>query len=145
MYWCMYMYIYLYRYTNIYIYWYMYIWSGCGRPPPPQWFPPLFKVAVVEVTVSSLSVVWLRCFHSPLSGVAVVVVVVSSTPCGVAEVDSGFIHPLWCGCGAGDGGGNGCKASLSCRRFGCQTYFNIIGLRFRVHRVGMQKCGPLMP
>ena len=32
---------------------------------------------------------------------------VSSTPCGVAVVDSGFIHPLWCGRGAGDGGGNG--------------------------------------
>ena len=47
---------------------------------------------------------------------AVVMVLVSSTPCGVAAVDnSGFIHPLWCGCGAGDGGGNGYKASASCK------------------------------
>ena len=29
----------------------------------------------------------------------------------MAVVDSGFIHPLWCGCGAGNGGGNGYKAS----------------------------------
>ena len=51
----------------------------------------------------------------------------------MAVVDSGFIHPLWCGCGARNGGGNGYKASLSCRSFGCQNYFNIIqGLRFRV-------------
>ena len=37
---------------------------------------------------------------------AVVVVMVSSTRCGVAVVDSGFIHPLLCSCGAGNGGGN---------------------------------------
>ena len=75
---------------------------------------------------------------------AVVVVMVSSAPCGVAVVDSGFIHPLWCGCGAGNGGGNGCKASGSCRGFGCQTYLNIIqGLRFSVHGVGIQKDGGL--
>ena len=46
---------------------------------------------------------------------AVVGVLVSSTLCGVAVVDSGFIHPLWCGCGAGNGGGNGYKVSGSCR------------------------------
>ena len=48
-------------------------------------------------------------------GVAVVVVLVSSTSCGVAVVHSGFIHPLWCGCGACNSGGNGYKASGSCR------------------------------
>ena len=42
-------------------------------------------------------------------GVAVKVVLVSSTPCGVSVVDSGFIHPLWCGSGAGNGGSNGYK------------------------------------
>ena len=86
-------------------------------------------MAVVLVVVSSTP-----------SGVAVVVVVVSSTPSGVAAVDSGFIPPLWCGCGAGNGGGSRYTASLSCRCFGCQTYFNIIqGLRFRVQGVGIQK------
>ena len=44
-----------------------------------------------------------------------VVVMVSSTPCGVAVVDSGFIHPLLCGCGAANGGGNGYNASASCK------------------------------
>ena len=69
---------------------------------------------------------WLIVVSSTPCGVAVVVAMVSSTPAGVAVVDSGFIHPLWCGCGAG----NADKASLSCRSFGCQTYFNIIqGLR----------------
>ena len=46
---------------------------------------------------------------------AVVVAMLSSTPCSVAGVDIGFIHPLWRGCGAGRG--NGYKASLSCRGF----------------------------
>ena len=41
---------------------------------------------------------------------AVVLAMVSFTPCGVAVVHSGFIHPLWCGCGAGNGGGNEHKA-----------------------------------
>ena len=62
-------------------------------------------------------------------GVVRVAVMISSIPCGVAVVDHGFIQIRWCGCGAG----NGYKASLSCRSFGCQTYSNIIqGPRFRV-------------
>ena len=66
--------------------------------------------AVVVVMVASI-----------LCGVAVGVAMVSSTPCGVVVV---LVF---------NGGGNGRKATLSCRRFGCQTYFNIIqDLRFRV-------------
>ena len=107
----------------------------------------LCGVAVVVVMLSStpcgVAVVVAMASSTPY-GIAVVVVMVSSTPCGVAVVDNGFIQPLWCGCGAGNGGGIGFKASLSCRSFGCQTYFNIIqGLRFRV-QWGSKKCGSLM-
>ena len=86
-------------------------------------------MAVVVVMVSSTP-----------CGVAAVVVMVAS--CGVAVVDSGFIHPFMCGCGAGNGGGSGYKASLLCIGFGCQTYCNIIqGLRFRFRGWGCKSAG----
>ena len=105
-------------------------------------------VAVVAVTVSSTPcgvAVVVVMVSSTLCGLAVVVVVLSSTACGVAVVVVMVSStPLWCGCGAGNGGGNGYKASLSCRSFGCQTFFNVIqGLRLRVQG-GSKKCGSLM-
>ena len=98
-------------------------------------FTPCGAAVVVVMGLSTpcgVAVVVVMVASTPCD-VAVVVVMVSSIPRGVAVVDNGFIHPAWCGCGAGNGGGNGYKASLSCRSFGCQTYFNRIqGLRFRV-------------
>ena len=61
-------------------------------PPTPQMVPPLFRVAVVVVTVSS-----------PPCRVAVVVVTVSSPPCRVAVVVVMVSSPPWCGCGGGNG------------------------------------------
>ena len=73
-------------------------------PPLPLNGTPLFRVTAVVVAVSSLSCEWCDCGGGngfiPPCGVAVVVVMVSSTPCGMAAVHSGFIHPLWCGRGS---------------------------------------------
>ena len=107
----------------MYIYIYVCIYDPGSPGPSPPKGSPLFRVAEVVVAVSSptpcgVAVVVvagssLR-FHPPLSGVAVMVVMVSSIPCGVAVVlvmvssipcavavvDSGFIQPLvvwlWC-------------------------------------------------
>ena len=147
-------------YICTYIYMYIYIYrdpGAAGPPPPPSNGLPLFRVAVVVVTVSSPPcgvagvVVMLSC---PPGGVAVVVVTVSSTPCGVAVVVVMVsIHPVvwsWltvvsstpCGVAVALVRAVVMVTRLHChvQDFGCQTYFNIIqGLRFRDQGEGMQK------
>ena len=88
-------------------------WCGCGGVN--GFIQPLLWpwLIVVSSTPCGVAVVVVMVSSTPC-GVAVVVLMVSSSPCGVAVVDSGFIHPLWCGCGAGNGGGNGYTAPGSC-------------------------------
>ena len=73
------------------------LWCGCGGG---NGFIPLCGVAVVVVVMVS----------STPCGVAVAVVMVSSTALWCCVGGNGFIHPLWCGCGGGNGFFNLCGA-----------------------------------
>ena len=79
---------YIYIYTHIYIYIYLqkYDPGAAGPPPPPQWFPrPLQSGSGCSYGfIPALCGCGGGNAFIPPCGVAVVVVMLSSTPCGVA-------------------------------------------------------------
>ena len=74
----------------------------------------------------------------------VAVVVGASTPSNVAVVDNGFIHPLWCGCGAGNAAANderGADGGLSSEQLLTRLEEILSSARHDVMYVGMSDPG----